>query len=391
MIWTKMKYSLFNFIVIIFTFSFFGCLNKTTTYEEILTRVSKHKNVFELTSDDGISRILVCPELQGKIITTTYGGKSGTSMGWINEDAINANGIKMQILGGEERLWFGPLGSQHSFYYQQIEPLNEDNWQVPKNISSSSYDLESFTSKQIVLSISMHLKNFIGTEFTFDVLRKISLLDKKDIANHLNFTFDDTISHVAYETNNVITNNNNSAWSKETGLVSIWSANMFAGTDATVVAIPLVSKASYKDIHKYFNSLDSTRLKIFNNTLLFKADASYRSKVGIPFSFATDLFGSYSKKHNRLTLVQYNKGETDQYSNSNVSFQQDPYKHGEVIPIYNNGKNFYELESVSASLALAPKENLTHYHRVYHFTGDKVKLNKIAKVLLRIELADISL
>lgn len=380
-----------NFIVALFSFIFLGCFQKNITYKEILTRVSEHQKTYELTTANGSARILISPELQGKVITTTASGINGESIGWVNLGAIGNSGIEMTALGGEERLWFGPLGSQHSFYYQQVVPLDEENWQVPKNISSSSYTLELLTNKQIVLSNSVQLKNFIGTEFTFDVLRKINILDKKDIAAHLNFTVDDTVSYVAYETINAITNRDNRIWSKETGLVSIWSANMFSGTDTTVVAIPLESEASLKDIHKYFNSLDSTRLKISNKTLLFKADANYRSKIGVPFLHAKEIFGSYSKTHNRLTIVQYNKGKTDQYSNSHVSYQEDPYNHGEVIPIYNNAQNFYELESVSASIALAPQENFTHQHRVYHFSGDKATLNKISKEVLDIDLNDITL
>ena len=50
---------------------------------------------------------------------------------------------------------------------------------------------------------------------------------------------------------------------------------------------------------------------------------------------------------------------------------------------------FYELESSSPATKLAPGKKLTHYHRTFHFQGNKEGLNKIAKNVLGVELTDI--
>lgn len=371
-------------------FSIYGCVDfSTKTYQEVKTLISQYSKPHELYSEDGISRILVSPEFQGKVITTTLNGKKGISNGWVNVEAFKPSGVEVAKIGGEERLWFGPLGSQHSFYYQQVKPLDEENWQVPKAIREGSYKMIHADRNSISLSKKIALTNFIGTEFLIDVYRKIKLLEPSDIEKILNISLDNEIQFVAYESFNTIINSDEKAWSKKTGLVSIWSANMFAGTPNTVTIIPIESTLKSDAILQYFNPLGVTRLKRNTNVLLYKTDASYRSKIGIPFNVAPNIFGSYSKELNRLTIVNYKKPNLNQYTNSHVSYQDDPYSNGEVIPIYNNANGFYELESMSPSVELAPGGKISHFHRVFHLSGDKNKLSAISEALLKTPLSAI--
>jgi hypothetical protein len=50
---------------------------------------------------------------------------------------------------------------------------------------------------------------------------------------------------------------------------------------------------------------------------------------------------------------------------------------------------FYELESVSPAVFLAPGGSLVHYHSVYHFTGPEAALDAISRALLGVPLAAI--
>jgi hypothetical protein len=47
---------------------------------------------------------------------------------------------------------------------------------------------------------------------------------------------------------------------------------------------------------------------------------------------------------------------------------------------------FYELESSSPALSLAPMKNAKHIHRTIHLSGSTVKLNEISKKLFGLEL-----
>jgi len=380
---------------IIFSFILVSCNNsKKQTYHNSIKSIAKYTDIIELHSDDGKGRIAIAPAIQGKVITTTYGGLNGVSNGWLNKNAIQPDTLDYAAIGGEDRIWFGPLGGQHSFYYQQIKPLDEKNWKVPASLSSEPYKLIKLLDKEVLMSKEMKLINFVGTKFNFKVLRKIKLLEKNIIEKNLAINFDETLDYVAYESAHSVENIGDKEWKKETGLVSLWSAGMFEGSDETVVIIPLKKDSSLDDIHKYMGSLDTNRLQLKNNVLLFKADGKYRSKIGVSNEVASEIYGSYSKDKNRLTIVQYRKTNDTMYSNSTVSVQENPYK-GEVIPIYNNGMmdysqtnqvSFFELESTSSMVELLPNERLNHYHRVYHFSGSENLLTKISEKLLGINL-----
>ncbi len=375
----------------------FGCSHSNKRiYIEDVEAIATKTDVIELLSDNGKGRIAIAPAIQGKVLTTTYDGLQGVSNGWINRLAIEGDHLDIAAIGGEDRVWFGPLGSQHSFYFQQIKPLDEGHWNVPASLSSEPYQLKKFILKEVLMAKTIKLINHIGTEFKFEVLRKIKLLEKEDIEQNLNITFDESLDYVAYESAHSVQNKGDHAWKKETGLVSIWNAGMFEGTDHTVVIIPTEKMASLDNVYKYLGPLDSDRLQLKNDVMLFKTDGKYRSKIGIPHVMAPDIYGCYAQERNRLTIVQYRKTKETMYSNSHVTEQENPYE-GEIIPIYNHGTmdystthktSFFELESTSAFVELPPNRHIGHYHRVYHFSGSENALNQLSESLLKISLKD---
>lgn len=374
--------------LLFFSVCVIGCRQSPSkdSYHSLLTIIKASTDVIELTSNKGQSRLIISPYHQGKVIASTHQGLNGGYNGWINISKLEEN----TGIGGEERLWLGPLGGQFSFYYQQIEPISDDNWEVPEPIDTESYQILETREDFVRMHKTMQLTNFVGTSFILEIDRTIKLLNKKNIQEHLNILIDDNTNFVAFQTENSLTNKDTIAWKKETGLVGLWSAGMYQGTDDTVVIIPLNSKAELKDIFQYMGTLDNTRLQLKNNILLYKGDGKYRSKIGVPPQLAPDIYGCYSKSKNRLTIVQYKKEKDSLYSNSFVSVQDEPYK-GEAIPIYNNSADFFELESNAPLKVLQPNETTSHWHRVYHFSHDNVALNKISLKLLGVELKDCSL
>ena len=119
----------------------FSCSNsKERVYVEDIESIAAKTKVIELISDNGKGRIAIAPAVQGKVLTTTYGGLQGASNGWLNQKAIEADHLAVAAIGGEDRVWFGPLGSQHSFYFQQKRPLDQDNWLVPPSLSVEPYE-----------------------------------------------------------------------------------------------------------------------------------------------------------------------------------------------------------------------------------------------------------
>jgi hypothetical protein len=136
-----------------------------------------------------------------------------------------------------------------------------------------------------------------------------------------------------------------------------------------------------------------------DSTIFFKGDGQYRSKIGIPPRRAFDVAGSYDAAAHVLTLVQYTlPAGASRYVNSMWEIQREPYK-GDAINSYNDGPPapgkpplgpFYELETSSPALELAPGERYTHVHRTLHLSGSDDDLDRIARATLKVGLADIS-
>ena len=136
-----------------------------------------------------------------------------------------------------------------------------------------------------------------------------------------------------------------------------------------------------------------------DKAVLFKADGKFRSKIGIPPESTIPRFGSLDLQNNILTIVQFQFEDDFRYFNSDLGYQEEPYK-GDVISIYNNdpvtidGKkehSFFELESASSMKALAHDEKASHFHRTFIFEGHHDQLYSIVYKLLGVERNQIEL
>src|SRR5438045_9339385 len=118
-----------------------GCTSSTFTDD--LAFLHRHTAVVVLTSDrtsDG--RVLVCPELQGRVMTSTATSSGGLSFGWINRDLISSGEKRKHInaYGGEDRFWLGPEGGQFSIFFAPGNPQDLTHWQTPSPIDSEAFD-----------------------------------------------------------------------------------------------------------------------------------------------------------------------------------------------------------------------------------------------------------
>ncbi len=159
------------------------------TYGYDLKLLTKHTNPVELKN--GNARILVSPEYQGRVMTSSSEGENGLSLGWINHDLIASGEVLKQInpVGGEERFWLGPEGGQYSVFFKNGDSFDFENWQTPASIDTETYDLVSSDETHAEFSKSIKIKNYSNFQFEFDVNRKIFLLNNKSIQAELEIIF----------------------------------------------------------------------------------------------------------------------------------------------------------------------------------------------------------
>ena len=173
-----------------------------------------------------------------------------------------------------------------------------------------------------------------------------------------------------------MTNAGAAPWTKASGLLSVWILGQFIPSPDTTIAIPFAPGAEsalgpvVNDA--YFGKVPPDRLVVKDAAILFRADGQYRSKIGLSPSRALSIAGSYDAARHVLTLVQFTRqADAHDYVNSMWEIQREPFK-GDTLNSYNDGPvapgqpplgPFYELETSSPALALAPGEHYTHTHR----------------------------
>ena len=81
----------------------------------------------------GKAKVALVPAWQGRVMTSTMGGDTGPSFGWINRELIASGKIlpHMNAFGGEDRFWLGPEGGQFSIFFAKGVPFDLEHWFTP--------------------------------------------------------------------------------------------------------------------------------------------------------------------------------------------------------------------------------------------------------------------
>lgn len=385
-------------------FSAVGC--GAATFVNDVDFLDRHTEVITLspnrTSD---ALIAVCPQLQGRVMTSTAAGRGGLSYGWINRDLFASGERRAHInaYGGEDRFWMGPEGGQFSLFFAKGDPQDLAHWQTPAPFDSEVFDVAKKEVDNVLLRKKMRLVNASGTVFDLELQREIRALAAPDPGRMLGIMPTSYVRWVGYQSRNKIVNIGDREWKKDSGLPSVWILGMFTPSPGTTIVIP------YKDGPEdklgpiandaYFGKVPADRLRIDRGVVYFKGDGLHRGKIGVSPRRSLGVMGSYDAVNETLTIVQFHqpKGVAD-YVNSMWEIQKDPFA-GDAANSYNDGPaspgaatlgGFYELESSSPALALKPGLSFTHVHTTFHFQGPVEDLNAIALRVLNVTIAQIT-
>lgn len=359
----------------------------------------------QLEDETSGAAVLISPGYQGRVMTSTANGMEGQSFGWINYDFISAGEFnnKFNPFGGEERFWLGPEGGPFSIYFNEGAEQSFDNWRVPKELDTETFEVIEQNKNEVLFQKSFELTNASGTSLKVGVNRKIELLAKEEVENTIKTHLNESINWVAYETENVLTNKGEYSWTENTGFLSIWLLCMFNPSEKGVVFLPY-NEGEEEKLGKiveddYFGKVPSERLIVKDGIVYFKVDGKYRSKIGLSPERSTPYSGSYDPERKALTILWYSKpNESSKYVNSKWGEQGNPLK-GDVLNSYNDGPvadgsimgPFYEIESSSPAALLNPGETIKHSQQIFHITGDEKYLDEIIQNIFNISLHDIKL
>ncbi len=378
------------------------------SYREVRDFLLRHTSVVELDDGEG-ALVALCPEWQGRVMTSTCGGENGPSFGFVNRAFIEANrpDPRFNNYGGEDRMWFSPEGGPFSLWFAPGAEQTLDNWYTPAALNEGEFPLTvgpGDTSHR--LAQRMQLRNASATPFDLDVARDVRLLALRDLEELFGRSTVATmasegVKRVGYETVNTITNRG-APMTREKGLVSIWILGMLNAAPSTVAIVPYKpgdeSELGPPVKSDYFGPVPPERLKILPEAILLLADGKYRAKIGTSQRRAREVLGSIDFEMGTLTLVHFSMPDdpaSHPYMNNMWGIPQaEPYV-GDVANSYNDGPPepgreglgaFYEIESLSPAAALATGESLAHRHRTVHLQADMATLAEVAKDVLGVEL-----
>ena len=182
--------------------------------------LKKHTDAVLLQRDQ--AAIVVVPEYQGRVMTTTASGLTGSSSGWINYDLI-AQGIlakpapdalenHIYAFGGEERFWLGPEGGQYSIFFAPDTPFDFKHWSTPAAIDTTPWEVVKQSADSLTVQHAFTLSNYSETNFKISVTRRVDLLLPGQIEAALKINIPLQCQTVAYQTTNTIQNKGPKAW-----------------------------------------------------------------------------------------------------------------------------------------------------------------------------------
>ena len=383
-------------------------MKKEHGFSKDLNFLKKHTNIMVL--QEGQSAVVIAPQFQGRVMTSTTNVNEGDGFGWINKKVIEAGFLSKEerkgrlenqiyVFGGEERFWLGPEGGQFSLFFKPEDDFEFSNWKTPAVIDTEAFTLVSHTDHSATFEHRCELINKSGTIFKMGIGRSISILNKASIENIIKKKFSTNVEFVGYQTNNQITNIGDQPWIPETGLPSIWMLGMYKPSSETTMIIPFkdgeeaILGQTVNDT--YFGKVPKDYLEVKENILFFKGDGTKRSKIGVNSKRSKGIAGSYDALGKVLTLITYNTQEAPHgYVNSAWEHQEEPFA-GDVLNAYNDGSPepgvppmgpFYELETSSPAAALKPNETMVHIQTTIHLQGEEQELSKIAEATLGVSL-----
>ena len=381
------------------------------TYAQQRDFLAQFTSVLELSDGRG-GVVAVCPEWQGRVMTSACDGPDGVGFGWINEKFIRDKKPNKQFnnYGGEDRFWLGPEAGQFGLWFAPGKPQTFAEWKTPEALNAGPFSvLQRKEASYFQLSRELQLKNASGTAFNFSASRDVRLLSSYHFgeffgAEAAKLVDDKKLKLVGFETRNTLTNKG-APLKRDTGLVSLWILGMFKPGAQTAIVVPYRT-GDDKELGPivntdYFAAIPPERLRTLPAAVLFRGDGEYRSKLGVSPRRVKPAAGAIDFADGSLTLVHFSlpaEPAKAAYVNNAWKLPQAEPLAGDAFNSYNDGPTepgkpslggFYELESLSPAAELAAGASLTHHHRTFHVRGEPAALAELLKLTLGVDANEV--
>jgi len=328
------------------------------SYYDALNYLVQKTSVIELYDQLG-GRVAVCPEWNGRVMTSTCGGLEGDSFGSINVQAIDTGSY--DDFGGEDQWTLSPL-----FY---------------------SFAVENIKANHAVLQHPLRMADANGKSVECQLTREIFLLSRFQAGE----MFDDAVAEALKQVDVSVVGfyTENTVRSQERAYVASRLRGMFNASPHTAVIVPAPSVSFSPEPFSvevdYLGGAPHGRIRYLSKTLLIRADGQRRCQVTMPFATAPPILGAIERRSGTLTLWTFDLPKD--------------YEKNDVIRIFNPGRlrgneldwtTYYEMNCFSAARILEPEYPLTSSQCTLHINADNAVLDDLIRQIFGVSLGDVS-
>jgi hypothetical protein len=343
------------------------------SYRNAVNYLGTKTRIHELYNQVG-GRLVICPDWNGNVMTSTCDGIDGSSFGLINVKAIDADKINVNKTD-----WFyNSYGGEDQFLF------------LP---GDGTFVIDSLPQPSVLrMRRSVRLNADHGNHAELDIIRTVRLLEHHEIhfvfGNAAAISLDQMdVSFVGFVTVNSIVNSaiRSPSWSHP---VSIQIQGMFNTGQSTVAIIPF-QPVNENELEPevpidtdFFGSSPHGRLRFLPSAVLLRADGKYRCQVTVSRKRVKPVLGAIDFREGTLTLVAFDlelpySDETDQTVRA--------YNHGPSFPGEKEFAPFYEFNIFSLIHELSHGETQTLHQYTLHINADNRTLTYLVQEVLGLE------
>jgi hypothetical protein len=347
-------------------------------------------------------QVACAPTLVGRVMSCAFDALRGDTLGWIGVEAIQRGAVDpvFNNFGGEERIWFGPEGSQFGLHFAD-ETQSFAAYRVQPAMSSQPYTVlrQSQQRDFLVMCSRIELSNLQGTSFILNVERTIRLVEVSPY--HLGV--DGSVETIGFQSETLITNIGPRSIGRQTGFLSCWTPGTHPNGSGRFVIMPFRASGSHEKgdpvLRDYFKNFclggrfPAERWRVGRDHAVLKSDGVCRVKVSLGPKRALNRIGSISVDGTELAINDFDLyPELPYVAAFWREISPEEALQGEAVSSYidgpdekgNRAGDFYELETLSPALQLKPGESFVHRNRVVHLRGACEDIDEIAKRFLNV-------
>lgn len=329
------------------------------SYHNALKFLAQKTPVIELYDQLG-GRVAVCPEWNGRVMTSTCGGLEGDSFGFLNVRAIDADSY--DDFGGEDQWTLSPL--------------------------VYSYCVENIKANQVILQRTLQMADANGVSTEFNLTRQIVLLSRFQSGDMFDDAVAETleqsdVSAVGFYTENKVR-------IQERGYIASRNRGMFNANPHTAVIVPAppvnFTPEPFSVDVDYLGGAPHGRIRYLSKTLLFRADGQRRCQVTMPFVSAPPIFGAIECRSGTLTLWTFDLPDHCSDENDVIRISNSSHFQGSEL----DWATYFEMNCFSAARELESEHSLTSSQCTLHINADNTVLDNLLRQIFGVSLEGIS-